>query len=145
MMINKRLINSVSESKKYIAANVIFQWLSLISNICMIFSITNILQQLFTHTLNSKTLTYTAIIIIVSICIRFICTVLSSKMSFLASKTVKRTLREKIYTKLLRLGSGYNEKISSSEIVQVAVEGVDQLETYFGAYQIGRASCRERV
>ncbi len=39
-----------------------------------------------------------------------------------------------IYRKLLKLGSGYNEKVGTSEIVQVAVEGVDQLETYFGAY-----------
>ena len=39
-----------------------------------------------------------------------------------------------IYRKLLKLGSGYNEKVGTSEIVQVAVEGVDQLETCFGAY-----------
>ena len=39
-----------------------------------------------------------------------------------------------IYQKLLRLGSSYNEQINTSEVVQVAVEGVEQLETYFGAY-----------
>ncbi len=49
-------------------------------------------------------------------------------------KTVKKVLREKIYTKLLSLGASYNTKVKSSEVVQVAVEGVDQLETYFGAY-----------
>ena len=36
--------------------------------------------------------------------------------------------------KLLRLGASYNEQVKTSEVVQVAVEGVDQLETYFGAY-----------
>ncbi len=46
----------------------------------------------------------------------------------------KKTLREKIYEKLLRLGASYNEQVKTSEVVQVAVEGVDQLETYFGAY-----------
>ena len=43
-------------------------------------------------------------------------------------------MREKIYSKLLRLGASYNEQIKTSEVIQVAVEGVDQLETYFGAY-----------
>ena len=55
-------------------------------------------------------------------------------MSYLSSKAVKKTLREKIYQKLLRLGVSYKEQVKTSEIVQVAVEGVDQLETYFGAY-----------
>lgn len=35
MMINKRLIGTVSESKKYIAGNVALQWLSLAANIGM--------------------------------------------------------------------------------------------------------------
>lgn len=32
------------------------------------------------------------------------------------------------------LGASYSEQVKTSEVVQVAVEGVDQLETYFGAY-----------
>ena len=39
-----------------------------------------------------------------------------------------------IFSKLLQLGGGYREKVSTSEVVQVSVEGVDQLETYFGQY-----------
>ena len=35
MMMNKRLIGTVKESKKYIAGNVIFQWVSLCANIVM--------------------------------------------------------------------------------------------------------------
>lgn len=46
----------------------------------------------------------------------------------------KKNLREKIYRKLLKLGPSYKEDVKTSEVVQVAVEGVDQLETYFGAY-----------
>ena len=55
-------------------------------------------------------------------------------MSYLSSRAVKRTLRERIYGKLLRLGVSYREQAATSEVVQVAVEGADQLETYFGAY-----------
>ena len=43
-------------------------------------------------------------------------------------------MRERIYSKLLDLGAFYNSQLKTSEIVQVAVEGVDQLETYFGQY-----------
>ena len=43
-------------------------------------------------------------------------------------------MRERIYSKLLDLGASYNSQLKTSEIVQVAVEGVDQLETYFGQY-----------
>ncbi|MBR1684352.1 MAG: ABC transporter ATP-binding protein/permease, partial [Clostridia bacterium] len=32
------------------------------------------------------------------------------------------------------LGPGYHEKVSTGEVIQVAVEGIDQLETYFGRY-----------
>lgn len=32
------------------------------------------------------------------------------------------------------IGASYSEQVKTSEVVQVAVEGVDQLETYFGAY-----------
>ena len=38
-MINKRLIGTVKESKKYIAANVVLQWLSLAANIAMMAAI----------------------------------------------------------------------------------------------------------
>ena len=55
-------------------------------------------------------------------------------MSYYASGKVKQTLREKIYSKLLNLGISYREKFSTSEVVQISMEGVDQLEVYFGRY-----------
>ena len=76
----------------------------------------------------------TLAIAVVAVAVRYVCTTMSSKMSYLSSGAVKKTLREMIYKKLLRLGASYNEQVKTSEVVQVAVEGVDQLETYFGAY-----------
>lgn len=134
MMINKRLIGTVPESKKYIARNVILQWVSLVANIMMMFAISSLLAKLFLKTADTKDIIITVIIAVVAVVVRYVCTTLASKMGYLSSKAVKKTLREMIYKKLLRLGTSYNEKIKTSEIVQVAVEGVDQLETYFGAY-----------
>lgn len=134
MMINKRLIGTVSESKKYIARNVIFQWISLIANIVMMTSITSMLAALYRKEAGQNTMIQTLTVVVAAIIVRYICTIMSTRMSYLSSKTVKRVLRGKIYEKLLRLGVAYNEQIQTSEVVQVAVEGVDQLETYFGAY-----------
>ena len=112
MMINKRLIGAVPESKKYIAGNVALQWCSLCANIAMM----------------------TAVIALAAVAVRYGCTVGASRMGYLSSKAVKKTLRGAIYDKLLCLGASYSEQVKTSEVVQVAVEGVDQLETYFGAY-----------
>ena len=134
MMINKRLIGTVSESKKYIAGNVVAQWCSLAANIVMMSGITALFAAVYNGSYSTDTLIRTAILVAVAAIVRGICTIVSSRMSFLASKTVKKTLREKIYKKLLSLGSAYRENVQTSEVVQVAVEGCDQLETYFGAY-----------
>ena len=134
MMMDKRLIGTVSESKKYIAGNVICQWISLVANIVMMFSITQLLAELFQKTADRKIFIITALAAVIAVIIRFVCAVLSAKMGYLSSKAVKKRLREKIYQKLLHLGSSYKEQVQTSEVVQVAVEGVDQLETYFGAY-----------
>ncbi|MCM1182199.1 MAG: ABC transporter ATP-binding protein/permease [Roseburia sp.] len=134
MMINKRLIGTVSESKKYIAGNVAFQWCSLAANIAMMTSITGLLQGLFHKTAGEREFAMTAAVAAAAVIVRFICAVGASRMSYLSSRAVKKTLREKIYRKLLRLGSAYTQQVRTSEVVQVAVEGVEQLETYFGAY-----------
>ncbi len=59
---------------------------------------------------------------------------MGARSSYLACVDVKRILREKIYEKMLKLGASYSEQVSSSEVVQVSTEGVEQLETYFGKY-----------
>ena len=132
MMMDKRLINTVSDSKKYIAGNVVCQWVSLAANITMMIAVTRLLMQLYNK--ENTGIASIAAVIFAAVIIRFVCAGLSSKFSYLSSKAVKKTLREKMYEKLLRIGLSYKENVQTSEIVQVAVEGVDQLETYFGAY-----------
>ena len=134
MMINKRLIGTVSESKKYIAGNVAAQWCSLAANIALMTALTGLLASLFHKTADKNSGFFTAAAAGAAVTVRFVCTLLSSRMGYLSSKTVKKVLREKIYEKLLRLGASYNGQVKTSEVVQVAVEGVEQLETYFGSY-----------
>lgn len=100
----------------------------------MMYGITALFADVYNKTYSTDTLIRTAILVVVAAIVRGICTIVSLRMSFLASKTVKKTLREKIYEKLLSLGSAYRENVQTSEVVQVAVEGCEQLETYFCAY-----------
>ncbi len=134
MMINKRLIGIVPDSKKYIVGNVLLQWLTLISNIVLMTALAYFLERLFQKSAGQQEIIQIVMVACAALLVRFFCTTGSTRMSYLSSKAVKRTLREKIYTKLLRLGPSYNEQVKTSEVVQVSVEGVDQLETYFGAY-----------
>lgn len=134
MMINKRLISTVKDSRKYIVRNVVAQWCSLIANIIMMIGITRLFSDIYNKTYSVKSMCVISGIIITVAIVQFICSIISAKMSYLSSKSVKKTLREKIYLKLLSLGAAYKESVKTSEVVQVAVEGCDQLETYFGAY-----------
>ena len=133
-MINKRLIGIVPESRKYIAGNVALQWLSLVANMVLMTAIATLLSALYIYRETSGLFFDVVIVMLTALLVRFGCIVGASKMSYLSSKEVKKTLRKLIYEKLLRLGISYQEQTTTSEVVQVAVEGVDQLETYFGAY-----------
>ncbi|RHO56111.1 ABC transporter ATP-binding protein/permease [Ruminococcaceae bacterium AM07-15] len=132
-MINKRLMHIMGKSKKYVWSQVFFQWLSLLCNIVLMSGISLFLSQLSAG--STPGLWKNALwILLPALAIRYMCTVLASRVSHYAAKQVKERLRTMIYEKLLRLGLAYQQKARTSEVVQLAVEGVDQLEVYFGSY-----------
>ena len=100
----------------------------------MMSAVTELFAALFAGSMTQSKIVTTAVIALAAVAVRYGCTVGASRMGYLSSKVVKKTLRGAIYDKLLCLGASYSEQVKTSEVVQVAVEGVDQLETYFGAY-----------
>lgn len=124
----------MGKANHYIFLNVFFNWICLLANMAIVFTIAWLLQNILTDGIESIKISGYLVIICVSLIVRFAATLMASKMSYAASSGVKKTLREKIYEKLLRLGISYNEKISTAEVVQVSVEGVEQLDIYFGKY-----------
>lgn len=133
-MINKRLVRLLSDGKKYIYGNILFQWINLIANIAMIFLISNFISDTYYGNVTDSKFIKLIVILVIAVLTRVICNIASSKMSYLSSKKVKQVLRHKLMEKMLALGSSYNEKVRTSEVVQVSVEGVEQIETYFGLY-----------
>lgn len=131
MMINKRLIGMMGDSKRYIAKNVVLQWVALLANIAMIFAVSAFLAGLCAGQGN---LPAALLVLLAALIVRFFCTQGAASASCNASRTVKKTLRAAIYEKLLRLGGSYTQAVPTAEVLQLAGEGVEQLETYFGAY-----------
>lgn len=134
IMIKTRLVGLLSHAKKYIVYTVLWQWAALLSQIVAVFSIARLLEKTSQGTLTSQEAGKTAVILLAVVLVRFFCERMQTRSSYLACVDVKRILREKIYEKMLRLGASYREQVSSSEVVQVSTEGVEQLETYFGKY-----------
>lgn len=134
-MIKTRLIGQVPSSKKYIALTVVAQWVKTVANIVMMFILSNLLALI----LDGKIFDFASLLpylcgILGVMIVRYLCGYFASKTSFYASSEVKKMLRQKMYQKLTRMGASYHEKVSTSEVLQVFVEGVDQLELYFGKY-----------
>ena len=133
-MIKKRLVGLLSHAKKYIVYQAAWLWIALLCQIVMIYCAAFLLEQaLFWEVTPRMAVSYGGIAALALI-LRFVCDRGASHASYRASVDVKRILRDKIYEKLLRLGAAYREKTATSEVVQMAAEGVEQLETYFGKY-----------
>ena len=133
-MIKKRLVGLLAHAKKYIVYQVIWQWLSLLCQILLIYSGTTLLTEALSGNVTPRMAAMYGILTVLAIALRVFCERGASKASCRASMDVKRILRDNIYAKLLRLGVSYRERVSTSEVVQLSGEGVDQLETYFGKY-----------
>lgn len=134
-MIRKRLLELAPDSKKYIAGTVVLQWLKLCSDIALMFVFSYVIRIVVTDSDTAFSKLYIYIVAaVMTLIIRYVCVYLSSKTSFYASAQVKKILREKMYNKLSGMGRSYSQKVSTAEVVQVFVEGIDQLELYFGKY-----------
>ena len=131
-MINKRLIGMVSESRPRIAASVGLQWAALLGNLAAMGLIAWAIDQLAAGRGLPGAGFWLALA--GAAAVRMACTEAAARMAHKASRAVKLALRRQIYAKLLRLGPAYRQQVNTAEVVQAAVEGVDQLESYFGAY-----------
>ena len=133
-MINKKLLSFDRGALRYVGANVAFQWLGMLCNVIFVRAIARLLGAVFAGTLTGAALRQDLVLCLGTVPPRFAFTMLASSMSDQASKDVKRTLRSSIYAKLTRLGVNYTETVATSEVVMLASEGVEQIDTYFAKY-----------
>lgn len=131
MMPNKRLLGLVPEARGYILRKVLFSWLSLAAGIVLWFAVGRQLQSLRDGGGALPTAFLAAFFCIAA---RFVLTRLTADATHKAAACVKTKLRGEIYGKLRRLGAGCADSFPTAEVVQLAGEGVEQLESYFGNY-----------
>ena len=133
-MINKKLLSFDRGALRYVGLNVLFQWLGMLCNVVFVTAVARLVGFAFDGSLTAALLWQNLLLCLCTVPLRFGFTMLASGMSDKSSKDVKRTLRSKIYAKLTCLGPNYTEKVATSEVVMLASEGVEQIDTYFAKY-----------
>lgn len=133
-MFHKRLLQEFKDNQKQVAGMVLTQWISLLSNVTLMFVIANTINAIVKDTFTTKQMVLLFLTFVAMILIRGGMTKINDIMSYLASTKVKSRLREVMNQKLMDLGTSYRKSMATSEIVQISTEGVEQLEIYFGRY-----------
>nr|WP_294492527.1 ABC transporter ATP-binding protein/permease [uncultured Anaerosporobacter sp.] len=133
-MFHKRLLQEFKDNQKQVAGMVLTQWISLLSNVTLMFVIANTINAIVKDTFTTKQMVLLFLTFVSVILIRGGMTKINGIMSYLASTKVKSRLREVMNQKLMDLGTSYRKSMATSEIVQISTEGVEQLEIYFGRY-----------
>lgn len=133
-MIHKRLTKSVPESKKWILLSAFVSWISLLCNVVITF-----LMVKFFSLLYHDSITVYVCIKILGLCfamiaLKIVATKCRSFFSFCAGVAVKQKLRTMLFEKLTSLKLNFSQYTSSPEIMQIGSEGIEQLDSYFGAY-----------
>ncbi len=152
MMMNKRLIAMCDESKKYMGLTILCSWVGIVCNIVIVW----LIGQLINRMVEGEALNMTGgsigealssypligpislatgmIVVMIALVVKWVSHYLYGCYSYQASANARTTLRRLIYQKLLRLGMAYQQVEKTSGIVQLSIEGVEQLEIYFGKY-----------
>ena len=133
-MIKTRLMGLLAHARRHIAFQVLWQWLALLCQIGVIFIVAGLLRALLDGAFAPGQMAFSVAALAALLGVRFWCGRRATTSGFAASVDVKRTVRREIYEKLLRLGASYKDHVSTAEVVQMSVEGAEQLEVYFGKY-----------
>lgn len=133
-MFDKRLFSLVPGVMRHIAGNVALQWLALLANVVLFVSVGGLLQSVLAGGTTGIDLARTLLVAVVAVAVRLACQAQATKQGLAASALAKQRVRTLVYDKLVRMGPSYRETVATSEATQLCVEGVEQLEAYFGNY-----------
>lgn len=133
-MIHKRLTGSVPKSKKWILLSALSSWISLLCNTAITFVTVRFIFGLYNSSLDKKTVFVLLFAASAALIIRVIAVRKRSYFSYRAGTEVKRTLRSMLYDKFISLKLNYSQYISMAEVTQIGTDGIEQLDSYFGAY-----------
>lgn len=134
MMIDKRLINTVPDSKKWIMVTVWWNWIALLGSILAAVGCAYLLDTARLGELSFLNVGGFFALLIFALVLRAWAGKKAVNASYFASTQVKHQLRQLIYGKISEMPLNQVQSLNTSNIIQVASEGVEQLEIYFGRY-----------
>lgn len=132
-MINKALTKYIGDTGRHIFFSVFARWIKLICNIGFAFLFAYLLSSLLSGDEIEYAFTMGAGILVIMLGKFFVSRWISYENSKVVDE-VKLNLRRSVYSKILEYGPGYINEISTSKAIQLGVENVEQLETYYGGY-----------
>lgn len=136
-MIDKKLLQLLGESKKYICYTVAWMLLGLFANLTITASVCHAIElAMYEHTYSGGAVIFLWPFVFagVGILVRYVTTRLSGNLKDTLGREAKKSLRTKVYNKIVRLGVRTTDGISMAGLTQMAVEGIEQLDLYYSSY-----------
>lgn len=134
-MFDKRLFSLAPGVRGLIAAKVVCLWVGLIADIALSVTAVSLMGAVLgrntAYTFTAVSLGWYALAFAVIALLRFLAHYLASRFGTEAAERVKLGLRNALYEKLLVLGPSYRQQASTASIVQLAGEGVDQVQSFY--------------
>lgn len=130
-MFDKRLFRLVPGVTRLIVGKVICQWLGLLADIVFMVTAVALFGDVLAPWLQGTDNPPFAWILTSCVVVRYLATVTAAHLGTEAAERVKLALRSKLYRKMLALGPSYSTRVNTSDIVQSAGEGVEQIQSFF--------------
>ena len=130
-MFDKRLFRLVPGIGRLIAGKVACLWIGLLCNVVFMVTVVALFGDVLAPWLQGADNPPFAWILTICVVLRYISTTVAAHLGTEASERVKLVLRGKLYRKMLKLGPSYSTRVSTSDIVQSAGEGIEQIQSFF--------------
>lgn len=129
-MFNKKLFNELKSEKLQILKLLLIKILQMTTNVAMIFLIGKSIEALISSSFSgSKFILFMLLIIGLNIFLIKI----EAGISYKASYRIKNNLRERLMKKVFSFKMEYGSKVSISEVINLGVEGIEQLNLFYSA------------
>ncbi len=133
-MFDKRLLKLIPEARKYLLLAVAGNWAALVCYAVAMLALSSFLAALTLGSLDAAAVGQWAAISVAAMVLRFAFVSIAQLAGSKASAVGKAAIRERVYDKLVALGSSYKEQVSTTQAVQICGEGAEKLEVYLGQY-----------
>ena len=140
-MFDKRLFSLTPGIGKLVAAKVAALWLSLMADVLFAFMMANLLVSVLQcaiwtaqglDVVMPTTNLLLALLTLLAVCaVKYLTSRSAASFGTEAAERVKLALRERLYRKMLALGPSYSSRVRTSDVVQSAGEGIDQIQSFF--------------